>query len=131
MNFETDEALLTGESLPVAKDSEASWAVEGEKGDWDPRDVGVGGKSSCSLEQLSLLSKSDFVFPDRINMAFTSSTVTKGRAKGIVVAIGMEVSPSLFPLLSPSPNSLKTTDRNRCHCQISRRGRNQNPARKT
>ncbi|KAM0746879.1 potassium/sodium eff [Meredithblackwellia eburnea MCA 4105] len=70
MNFETDEALLTGESLPVAKDANASWEKErnGEKGEWDPRDVGVG---------------------DRVNMAFTSSMVTKGRAKGIVVAVGM------------------------------------------
>ncbi|KAM0791876.1 hypothetical protein ACM66B_004131 [Microbotryomycetes sp. NB124-2] len=66
MNFETDEALLTGESLPVAKDVGATWpAKEG----FDPRDVGVG---------------------DRITMAYTSSTVTKGRAKGIVVAIGMK-----------------------------------------
>jgi len=31
-NFETDEALLTGESLPVAKDSEASWAEEAKAG---------------------------------------------------------------------------------------------------
>ncbi|GAA5877888.1 hypothetical protein JCM16303_000274 [Sporobolomyces ruberrimus] len=67
-NFETDEALLTGESLPVAKDVEANWMEEAKSGAFDPRDVGVG---------------------DRINMAYTSSTVTKGRAKGIVVAIGM------------------------------------------
>ncbi|GAA5938621.1 uncharacterized protein JCM15063_005372 [Sporobolomyces koalae] len=67
-NFETDEALLTGESLPVAKDAEVSWAEEAKAGSFDPRDIGVG---------------------DRITMAYTSSTVTKGRAKGIVVSIGM------------------------------------------
>lgn len=46
MNFETDEALLTGESLPVAKDAHASWTGElgGEKGEWDPTEVGVGGE---------------------------------------------------------------------------------------
>lgn len=58
MNFETDEALLTGESLPVPKDSEITYT----------QDIGVG---------------------DRLNMAYSSSTVTRGRAKGIVVAIGM------------------------------------------
>ncbi|GAA5902891.1 hypothetical protein JCM5296_006324 [Sporobolomyces johnsonii] len=68
VNFETDEALLTGESLPVAKDVNASWQEEAKAGGFDPRDIGVG---------------------DRITMAYTSSTVTKGRAKGIVVAIGM------------------------------------------
>lgn len=66
-NFETDEALLTGESLPVAKDVNATWASK--EGGFDPRDVGVG---------------------DRINMAYTSSTVTKGRATGIVTSIGMK-----------------------------------------
>lgn len=65
-NFETDEALLTGESLPVAKDVNATW--KSKEGGFDPRDVGVG---------------------DRINMAYTSSTVTKGRATGIVTSIGM------------------------------------------
>lgn len=58
MNFETDEALLTGESLPVHKDPDA--LLEGE--------MGVG---------------------DRINMAFSSTTVTKGRARGIVTGTGM------------------------------------------
>ncbi|THH08360.1 hypothetical protein EW146_g9023 [Bondarzewia mesenterica] len=59
MNFEADEALLTGESLPVAKDSSATFADES---------TGVG---------------------DRINMAYSSSTVTKGRGRGIVVHTGM------------------------------------------
>ncbi|RYP73923.1 hypothetical protein DL771_003365 [Monosporascus sp. 5C6A] len=57
VNFETDEALLTGESLPVRKD---------EKATFDDA-TGPG---------------------DRLNVAYSSSTVTKGRAKGIVFAIG-------------------------------------------
>lgn len=66
-NFETDEALLTGESLPVAKDVNAIW--NSKESGFDPLDVGVG---------------------DRINMAYTSSTVTKGRATGIVISTGMQ-----------------------------------------
>lgn len=58
MNFETDEALLTGESLPVTKVSDDTF---GES-------TGPG---------------------DRLNVAFSSSTVTKGRARGIVFATGM------------------------------------------
>ena len=58
MNFEVDEALLTGESLPVPKSARATYE----------REVGVG---------------------DRINMAYASTVVTRGRAKGIVTAIGM------------------------------------------
>lgn len=53
-----DEALLTGESLAVAKDPAFSPDAE----------VGVG---------------------DRLNMAFASSIVTKGRARGIVTFTGM------------------------------------------
>ncbi|KAF1811994.1 Na(+)/Li(+)-exporting P-type ATPase [Eremomyces bilateralis CBS 781.70] len=58
VNFETDEALLTGESLPVRKESLATFDVE----------TGPG---------------------DRLNVAYSSSTVTKGRATGIVFATGM------------------------------------------
>ncbi|KAL0063915.1 P-type ATPase [Marasmius tenuissimus] len=58
VNFETDEALLTGESLPVMKDAEAVF----------DDDTGPG---------------------DRLNVAFSSSTVTKGRARGVVYATGM------------------------------------------
>ena len=58
INFETDEALLTGESLPVRKETESVFAA----------DIGPG---------------------DRLNVAYSSSTVTKGRATGIVFATGM------------------------------------------
>lgn len=47
MNFETDEALLTGESLPVAKDINATWNTK--ESDFDPRDVGVGGELDLSI----------------------------------------------------------------------------------
>lgn len=58
LNFETDEALLTGESLPVAKEYEAVYEDI----------IGVG---------------------DRLNMAYSSSVVTKGRATGIAVKTGL------------------------------------------
>ncbi|KPI38762.1 Calcium-transporting ATPase 3 [Cyphellophora attinorum] len=57
-NFETDEALLTGESLPVEKNAEETFN----------EDTGPG---------------------DRLNVAYSSSTVTKGRARGMVFATGM------------------------------------------
>ncbi|KAK5122327.1 hypothetical protein LTR85_004238 [Meristemomyces frigidus] len=58
VNFETDEALLTGESLPVRKAANDVFDTE----------TGPG---------------------DRLNVAYSSSTVTKGRATGIVFATGM------------------------------------------
>lgn len=63
MNLECDEAILTGEALPVAKevDFEAKHGMVKE-------DLGLG---------------------DRLNIAYSSSTVTKGRGRGIVVYTGM------------------------------------------
>ncbi|KAF9959344.1 hypothetical protein BGZ70_008864, partial [Mortierella alpina] len=58
-NLETDEALLTGESLPVQKN-------------------------------LVVIEKADEALGDRLNMVFASTTVVKGRAKGIVTATGMK-----------------------------------------
>ncbi|KAE8355490.1 hypothetical protein BDV28DRAFT_155330 [Aspergillus coremiiformis] len=58
MNFETDEALLTGESLPVQKEVDSVFNPE----------TGPG---------------------DRLNIAYSSSTVTRGRARGVVVGTGM------------------------------------------
>ncbi|KAH9869874.1 hypothetical protein J1614_006794 [Plenodomus biglobosus] len=57
VNFETDEALLTGESLPVRKQEVGTF----------PEKTGPG---------------------DRLNVAYSSSNVTKGRAKGVVFATG-------------------------------------------
>lgn len=59
-NFETDEALLTGESLPVSKDVNCIYPKN--------EDIPVG---------------------DRLNLAFSSSTVVKGRAQGIVIKTGL------------------------------------------
>uniref|UniRef100_A0A8H7TV74 Cation-transporting P-type ATPase N-terminal domain-containing protein n=1 Tax=Bionectria ochroleuca TaxID=29856 RepID=A0A8H7TV74_BIOOC len=59
VNFETNEALLTGESLPVRKEiNNSTFSAE----------TGPG---------------------DRLNIAYSSSTVTKGRARGIVFATGL------------------------------------------
>ncbi|KAI6899952.1 Na(+)/Li(+)-exporting P-type ATPase [Hortaea werneckii] len=60
INFATDEALLTGESKPCTKDAEAS------------------------LEDM------DSPIGDRINMAYSSTNVTRGRAVGIAVSTGMK-----------------------------------------
>ncbi|KAF7916664.1 hypothetical protein EAE99_009557 [Botrytis elliptica] len=58
MNLETDEALLTGESLPVQKEATSIFEA----------DTGPG---------------------DRLNVVYSSSTVTKGRGCGVVYATGM------------------------------------------
>ncbi|OJD23654.1 potassium/sodium efflux P-type ATPase, fungal-type [Blastomyces percursus] len=61
MNLECDEKILTGEAVPVAKEI-----------DFNPTgtelETGVG---------------------DRLNMAYSSATVTKGRGRGIIVFTGM------------------------------------------
>jgi Na+-exporting ATPase len=67
MNLEADEALLTGESLPVAKDGTIAFGKKDQ--DLDEIDIGVG---------------------DRINMVFSSSSITKGRATGVVIGTGMK-----------------------------------------
>ncbi|KAK9727624.1 hypothetical protein K7432_001708 [Basidiobolus ranarum] len=58
-NLEVDEALLTGESLPVPK-------------------------------TLETLKNPDEPIGDRINLVYSSTTVTKGRGRGIVIATGMQ-----------------------------------------
>ena len=62
MNLECDEKILTGEAMPAVKNPQATFSVEAEHA------VGVG---------------------DRINMVYSSATVTKGRGQGIVVFTGM------------------------------------------
>jgi len=59
LNMSTDEALLTGESLPVSKHADA------------------------------VLSEADVPLGDRINMLYSASTITRGRGTGIVTATAM------------------------------------------
>ncbi|KAL2263366.1 hypothetical protein VTK26DRAFT_7087 [Humicola hyalothermophila] len=59
INLSTDEALLTGESLPVSKHGEI------------------------------ILKDRDVPLGDRTNMVYSASVVTRGRATGVVVATGM------------------------------------------
>ncbi|KAI5206022.1 Na(+)/Li(+)-exporting P-type ATPase [Aureobasidium subglaciale] len=59
INMATDEALLTGESKPCTKDA------------------------AKRLDNL------ECALGDRVNMAYSSTTVTRGRAQGIVTATGM------------------------------------------
>ena len=59
INLSTDEALLTGESVPVSKHAEV------------------------------ILKDRSVPLGDRINMVYSASTVSRGRATGIVVATGM------------------------------------------
>ncbi|KAI7975195.1 hypothetical protein EIK77_001881 [Talaromyces pinophilus] len=70
MNLECDEKILTGEAVPVAKDAA-----------FDHRSV-VEDSSSANAE-------THIGVGDRLNMVYSSSTVTKGRGKGIVVYTGM------------------------------------------
>ncbi|OAL74946.1 potassium/sodium efflux P-type ATPase, fungal-type [Trichophyton violaceum] len=60
INASTDEALLTGESMPISKHPDALFTS---------RDMAVG---------------------DRTNMAYSGSIMTRGRATGIVISIGMD-----------------------------------------
>ncbi|KAK3299716.1 P-type ATPase-like protein [Chaetomium fimeti] len=59
VNLSTDEALLTGESVPVSKHAEI------------------------------ILKDRDVPLGDRLNMVYSASVVSRGRATGIVVATGM------------------------------------------
>lgn len=88
MNLECDEKILTGEAIPVAKD------VDMDTGSRDELNTGVG---------------------DRLNMAYSSSTVTKGRGKGIAVFTGMnteigKIAQSMQGKIRKENRSLSTKD---------------------
>jgi Na+-exporting ATPase len=80
MNVSTDEALLTGESLPVNKTPDITFSQ---------RDISNG---------------------DRTNMAYAATTVTQGRAKGIVVSTAMRTEVGKIAALLRSPSALDSGD---------------------
>ena len=84
VNFETDEALLTGESLPIAKEASQVYPAT--------EDTPVG---------------------DRLNLAFASSTVSKGRATGIVVKTGLNTEIGKIAQSLKGDNSLISKDENK------------------
>ncbi|CEP64592.1 uncharacterized protein LALA0_S12e02476g [Lachancea lanzarotensis] len=88
VNFETDEALLTGESLPIAKDATQVYPAT--------QDTPVG---------------------DRLNLAFASSTVSKGRATGIVVQTGLNTEIGKIAKSLQGDNSLVSKDENKSFAQ--------------
>lgn len=70
MNLSCDEMSLTGESMPVEKTTENDIVVPGtEKVATTEGEVGIG---------------------DRVNIAYATTIVRKGRGRGIVIATGMQ-----------------------------------------
>ncbi|KAK5651582.1 hypothetical protein OQA88_11855 [Cercophora sp. LCS_1] len=69
INLSTDEALLTGESVPVSKHAER------------------------------VLKDRDMPLGDRTNMVYSASTITRGRATGVVVSTGMNTEVGKIALL--------------------------------
>lgn len=78
INFANDEALLTGESKPSVKDS------------------------------LFLSDKADTPIGDRINVAYSSTTVVRGRGVGIVIATGMNTEIGNIALLLRDKKEVST-----------------------
>ena len=74
-NLKVEESALTGEAVPVEKDSEFMPARGAET------------KENAGLEKDSL---GEIPLGDRHNMAYMSTIVTYGRGEGIVTATGME-----------------------------------------
>ncbi|KAI1490929.1 potassium/sodium efflux P-type ATPase [Biscogniauxia mediterranea] len=75
LNLSTDEALLTGESLPISKHPDV------------------------------VLDEADVPLGDRVNMLYSASTITRGRGTGIVTATGMSTEVGkIAELLRANPN---------------------------
>lgn len=79
VELECDEALLTGESIPVEKTIAALV----------PKDIESSAKTGQTNDDVTYKPEApDVPLGDRTNVAFMSSTVSKGRGKGIVVHTG-------------------------------------------
>lgn len=71
MNLNCDESSLTGEAIPVDKQTANDIQIPGHDGQ-------------------AATSEDDVGIADRVNMAYATTVVRKGRGRGIVVATGMQ-----------------------------------------
>lgn len=92
MNLECDEKILTGEAIPVAKEFGIDFSAT------DEVSTGVG---------------------DRLNMAYSSSTVTKGRGRGVVVYTGKftEIGKIAASMQGKSSKASRSLSREQGHLQ--------------
>lgn len=92
-NLEIDEALLTGEAMPVAKIVDPLETGTDTVTSGDMKKPGVSRYSTVDTDDRTLQLhgnlREQIAVGDRVNMAFSSTTVTRGRGSGIVVATGM------------------------------------------
>ncbi|KAI0312394.1 hypothetical protein OF83DRAFT_660871 [Amylostereum chailletii] len=92
-NLEVDEALLTGEAMPVAKIVEPlttpakSATVRTVSGDTLSSSTAM--SVSTESEGTEVGPREQIAVGDRINLVYASTTVTRGRGHGVVVAVGM------------------------------------------
>ena len=90
-NLKAEESALTGEAVPVEKDSgfmPGRARDRGEskrsRGDFFPGEISSGEAATAEIPH------SEIPLGDRHNMAYMSTIVTYGRGEGIVTATGME-----------------------------------------
>jgi Na+-exporting ATPase len=83
VNLECHEALLTGEPIPIPKISEALERKHKTR-------VSFSDSVRPTIQVDDALSKKTVAVGDRINCAFMSTTVTKGKGTGIVVETGIQ-----------------------------------------
>ena len=92
-NLEVDEALLTGEAMPVAKIIEPLESGTTKFALSDIKKPEVSRYSTVETDDGTLQHNAEaydqIAVGDRINMAFASTIVTRGRGSGVVVATGM------------------------------------------
>ena len=87
-NLEVDEALLTGEAMPVAQIVEPLGASSSHGLPRVPTFSTEGEKTLAP--GVGLESREQIAVGDRVNLAFSSTTVTRGRGSGVVIGTGMQ-----------------------------------------
>ncbi|TFB03020.1 Calcium-transporting ATPase 3 [Trichoderma ghanense] len=83
MNLACEEAQLTGESIPVEKITSIPTTHGSDNSNSNSNSDNSSGNANMAT------SEDDLGIADRINMAYATTTVQKGRGRGIAVATGM------------------------------------------